>query len=407
MSEYQCYQWKSVGKSLSPKQRGEVSELSSHISVRSDSAEVTYHWGDFKHDPVSVLERYFDLFLYEANWGTQRVVFRLDADTVEVEDLSVFAVGETITVTEKENGLLIEAWFEENWIDPSYSYQVEYEETDWRLDGFEMIHRHLMQGDYRGLFLLWLKACELDPEEEADGMVTLPRGMGQLGDEHRVLADFVGVDGGVMKAAAERSDPLPGGNRQRESLDRYLNKLSPEKKEEYLQRLLAGDATAVQSALKRELRSLAKRPRRSRSGKSVSYGELADAASRAAEREARRIKEEKEKRRREYLEELGRREDEIWDRVHELVAEKKTKAYDEAVQLLRALEDLWTTREDQEHFLNAVQLIADEFPRLTGFRGRLEVAGWLEPKKEDIRLKYRQERWNDNNPLQYEINLKW
>lgn len=134
MSEYQCYQWKSVGRSLSPKERGEVSELSSHISVRADSAEVTYHWSDFKHDPVSVLERYFDLFLYEANWVTQRVAFRFDADSVEVEDLFMFAVGEVITVAEKESGALVEAWFDENWIEPVYDSYDEYEQTDWRLD---------------------------------------------------------------------------------------------------------------------------------------------------------------------------------------------------------------------------------------------------------------------------------
>ena len=407
VSEYQCYQWKTVGRRLSPKERGEISDLSSHIAVRADSAEVTYHWGDFKHDPVSVLERYFDLFLYEANWGTQRVAFRFDADTVEAEDLRAFAAGEVITVAEKGSGVLVEAWFDENWIEPVYDYYDEYEQTDWRLNAFEAIHRQLIEGDYRGLFLLWLKACELDPEEEADEPLALPRGMGNSGDEHRILADFVGVDGGVMKAAAERSDPLPGGKRQQEKLERFLAKLPAEKKEEYLQRLLTGDATAVQSALKRELRSLGKLPRRSQSGTSVSYGELADAARRAAEREARRIKEEKEKRRREYLEELGRREDEIWDRVHALVSEKKTRAYDDAVLLLRGLEDLWTTREDREHFLSSLQLIADEFPRLIGFRGRLEAAGWLEPKNEDIRLNYRREQWLNKNPLQREIDLKW
>jgi len=64
-------------------------------------------------------------------------------------------------------------------------------------------------------------------------------------------------------------------------------------------------------------------------------------------------------------------------------------------------------RENLEHFLNAVRVVADEFPRLTGFRGRLEAAGWLEPKKEDIRLNYRRERWTANNPLQREIDLKW
>lgn len=407
MSEHQCYQWRVFGRSLSPKQRGEVSELSSHISVRSDSAEVTYHWGDFKHDPVAVLERYFDLFLYEANWGTQRVVFRFDADSVEVEDLSMFAIGEAITVVGKGSSVLVETWLEENWLDSWHGYYAKHEETDWRLDAFEEIHRQLMEGDYRGIFLLWMKACELSPEENADRVAPLPRGMGQLGDEHRVLADFAGVNGGLMKVAAKCSDPLSAPSRPRADLALHLGKLPAATRDDYLQRLLDGDASAVQSALKRELRTLGRQPRRRHPEKTVRYRDLADEARRAAEQEARRIKEEKEKRRRDYLAELGRREDGIWDRVNELVAEKKTKAYDEAALLLRGLEDLWSTREDREHFLNAVKLIADEFPRLTGFRRRLEEAGWLDPKIQPIWLEGRRERWREKNPLQREINLNW
>ncbi|MBB5352099.1 hypothetical protein HNR46_002340 [Haloferula luteola] len=407
MSEFQRYQWKVVGRSLSAKQRGDISELSSHISVRSDSAEVSYHWSGFKHDPIAVLKRYFDIHLYEANWGTQDVAFRFDADTVEVADLSLFAMGETLTVVEADGSVLVDAWFEENWIESAHGYYDEYDEADWRLDAFEAIHRQLMDGDYRGIFLLWLNACELNLEENADSTVPLPMGMGQLKDEHKTLADFVGVCGGLMKAAAERSDPLPAETAPQEDLAHHLGKLSKARKEEYLQQLLDGDATAVQSALRRELRSLGKQPRRSRSVKNISYRELADAARCAAEQEARRIKEEKEKRRRDYLAELERREDEIWDRVNERVAKKETKAYDEAVLLLRALEDLWTTRGDREYFLNAVRLIAEEFPRLTGFRGRLEEAGWLNPKREHLLLPIKRERWSEKNPLQREIDLKW
>lgn len=407
MSEYQCYQWKRVGRSLSPKDRREVSELSSHISVRSDSAEVTYHWGDFKHDPIFVLELYFDLFLYEANWGTQRIAFRFDADTVDVEELSRYATGETITVSEKNGKVQIEAWFYENWVEPACYFQDEYGETDWRLEVFETVHRQLMEGDYRGLFLLWLKACELEPEEESDFTTLLPGGMGQLGDEHQVLAEFVGVDSGVVTEAGNRSDALPERKPQRESLEGYLNKLSAESKEAYLQRLLIEDATSVQSALRRELRGFSDRPRKVPSGKTVTYDELVDSARRTTEREAQRIKEEKEKRRRDYLEKLGKREDEIWDRVHALVSEKTTKGYDASVLLLRGLEDMWTEREDRDHFLRAVQVIAEEFPRLTGFRRRLEEAGMLESRSGNIQSTFRRERWEKRNPLQREIELNW
>lgn len=93
--------------------------------------------------------------------------------------------------------------------------------------------------------------------------------------------------------------------------------------------------------------------------------------------ERKRLAEEKERKRREYLAELGRREDESWDRVGELVAEKKVKSYDEAVLLLRGLKDLWTSRDDVETCYQGVRAIVQNFPRLIGFRSRVEQAGLL------------------------------
>lgn len=57
MSEYQYYEWQTLGRPLTPEERAAVSRLSSHIEVTSSQAVVTYSWGDFKHDPIQVLAR--------------------------------------------------------------------------------------------------------------------------------------------------------------------------------------------------------------------------------------------------------------------------------------------------------------------------------------------------------------
>lgn len=391
-----------MGRSLSPGQSREVSGLSSHISVTADSAEVTYHWGDFKHDPQVVLARYFDIFLYEANWGTQRVGFRFDQDTVDTDLLAGFAVGEILQVKEAEGQVMVEVWYDENWITPSYSYFDQYE-GDWRLEAFESIYCQIQRGDYRGLFLLWLKACELSPE--GGETTALPKGMAKLEDEHRILVDFVGVDERLVRQAAERSLPLPRKRNVEKSLDRYLPQLPLDRKEEYVRRLVVEDAQAVQGALRRELRKLGNHRMPNYLGETVCYQELKEAARREAQREEQRAKEKKERRRKEYLAELAEREDELLDRVHELVSGKKAKSYDEAVLLLRGLEDLWVSRGDREHFLKAVECIASEFPRLFGFRGRLEIAGWLEPVKRTEAIQRQSERWRELNPLEREINF--
>ena len=64
MSEYQRYEWQTIDRPLSTAERAAVGELSSHIEVSRSEAWVEYHWGDFKHDPIEVLARYFDAFLY-------------------------------------------------------------------------------------------------------------------------------------------------------------------------------------------------------------------------------------------------------------------------------------------------------------------------------------------------------
>ncbi|HOU16208.1 MAG TPA: hypothetical protein PKZ84_24150 [Anaerolineae bacterium] len=76
MSEYQYYEWQTLDRPLTPQEQAAVNKLSSHIDVTSTRAIVTYSWGDFKHDPLQVLARYFDAFLYLTNWGSKRLAFR-------------------------------------------------------------------------------------------------------------------------------------------------------------------------------------------------------------------------------------------------------------------------------------------------------------------------------------------
>jgi len=45
----------------------------------------TYEWGSVKGDPRRLVERYFDAFLYLANWGTRELIVRLPVRLVEPE----------------------------------------------------------------------------------------------------------------------------------------------------------------------------------------------------------------------------------------------------------------------------------------------------------------------------------
>jgi hypothetical protein len=63
MSEYQYYEWLCIDRPLTAAEQSAVDRLSSHIEASATGASVEYNWGDFKHDPLQVLARYFDAFL--------------------------------------------------------------------------------------------------------------------------------------------------------------------------------------------------------------------------------------------------------------------------------------------------------------------------------------------------------
>ena len=57
MSEYQYHEWQSLDRPLTAAEQNAVDGLSSHIDVTSTQAIVTYHWSNFKHDPIEVLAK--------------------------------------------------------------------------------------------------------------------------------------------------------------------------------------------------------------------------------------------------------------------------------------------------------------------------------------------------------------
>ena len=64
MSEYQYYEWQRLESPLAIAEQNAVDALSSHIEVSSMQASVSYNWSSFSHDPMKVLAKYFDSYLY-------------------------------------------------------------------------------------------------------------------------------------------------------------------------------------------------------------------------------------------------------------------------------------------------------------------------------------------------------
>jgi len=63
----------------------EIRRLSSRARITSTSFINSYSWGDFKGNPRALMEKYFDAFLYLANWGTHWFMLRLPRRLLDPE----------------------------------------------------------------------------------------------------------------------------------------------------------------------------------------------------------------------------------------------------------------------------------------------------------------------------------
>jgi hypothetical protein len=85
MSEYQYYEFQALDRPLTSKEMGELRSVSSRATITAKQFVNHYNWRDFKGDPSVWVEKYFDAFLYLANWGTREVVFRVPRGALDLK----------------------------------------------------------------------------------------------------------------------------------------------------------------------------------------------------------------------------------------------------------------------------------------------------------------------------------
>jgi hypothetical protein len=107
VSEFQSYTWTTLHRRLTAQEQQAVNKLSSHIDVTPTGAEVTYEWGDFKHDPIQVLSRYFDAFMYYTNWGTRQLALRFPRKLIGAEPFAPFLWEEFVELQEEGDSYIL------------------------------------------------------------------------------------------------------------------------------------------------------------------------------------------------------------------------------------------------------------------------------------------------------------
>jgi len=237
MSEYQYYEWQRLESPLTMAEQNAVDALSSHIEVSAMQASVSYNWGDFTHDPIRVLAKYFDAYLYFANWGSFELAFSFPKGLIDAAALEVYFDEDHVNIREIEGKLVLK--FEKRDED---GYGGDYEEQN-QLSTLSRLRDDIIQGDHRVLYIAWLNAMaekadwyeedEDDPDNFfLDPEPPVPAGLNELNRPLRTFMDAFEVDPFLVSVAAKRSPSLVP--LKETAFDLAISKLSRQEADEYL-----------------------------------------------------------------------------------------------------------------------------------------------------------------------------
>ena len=289
------------------------------------------------------MEKYFDAFLYLANWGTHELMIRLPRKVLDLETAKRYCRGLAASARLHGDFVILELSSEE-------------EGGDWEDDGrgwlssLIPLRADLAAGDHRALYLAWLLSAQGREMDEDAAEPPVPAGLGTLTASLQAFADFLRIDGDLLHVATARSAEVDAVSSDI-GIEKWIATLPDATKTDWLVRLAGGQEPHLRAEMLRRFRT--SRPlREPRSGESPrTVRELLEAAEeraekrrreeakRAAAEQARRKQKAAEERER-YLDNLAKRETRIWEQVDALIGTKQPARYDEAVKLLCDLRDL-------------------------------------------------------------------
>ena len=196
MSEYQYFEFQAIDRPLSKKEMAELRSYSTRARITPTSFVNDYSWGNFKGDADVWMDKYFDAFLYIANWGTRILKLRLPNHQMSAKAARLYAVGECAAVRVK-NGNVIFSFHSEN------EEGEDSVESEGLLASIISVRSELARGDLRALYLGWLLCAQSGELEPHDLSPPVPSGLAKLSGSLTSLAEFLRIDMTLIRAAAK------------------------------------------------------------------------------------------------------------------------------------------------------------------------------------------------------------
>ncbi len=110
MSEYQYYEFLAIDRPLTKEEMAKLRSCSSRATITATSFTNEYDWGDLKADPADWMRRYFDAYVYTANWCSCQLALRLPHEAFTKAELKRFAIKSALAFEDTGTHWIIN-WF--------------------------------------------------------------------------------------------------------------------------------------------------------------------------------------------------------------------------------------------------------------------------------------------------------
>jgi hypothetical protein len=385
MSEYQYFEFQALDRPLTGGQQSAMRRISHHVDLTPVRAAFTYTAASFNAEPRAILAEHFDAMIHLTGWGDKRLMFRFPTALLDLEQVEAYRdpLGQRVTWYVRGDYAVLDLHYLR---DPGAGW---IEAERW-LPSLAPIRADILRGDFRVLYLGWLKSLTPEDAEDSTEEPPVPAGLRDLPPELEAFLELFEVDPYLLNAAAEASENLPGSaaksrvgagegalawppfgllepdvRRAVEALPRY-------EADAYLLRV-AWDEPLADVVLLRRLREIAGARAVSGSPRRTTAELLAAAGLARVRSEGQQVQAAQAQQIAE-LEDLAAREDQAWAMVERLVSSRGARPYDEAVALLLKLRDAAVHKGRLPAFEERIAGLCAQVKGRRGLMGRMRAA---------------------------------
>lgn len=381
MSEYQYYEFAAIDRPLTRAEMARLRAISTRAVITPTSFTNHYAWGDLKANPADWMQRYFDAFVYTANWCSRWLSLRVPLDTFAGGALKPFAVRHCLTYKTTKTHWIIDWALNDS---EDYDGFAGDDGSGW-MRRLVPLRDELLRGDLRSLYLGWLAGADTLHDEAQEPVV--PPGLAELTPAQQALAEFMEVDPDLLEAAGAGSTAMVDSD-EALCIATWLDGWQAREMKDVLKRIALGQGQEAERRVKSHYAAWLKTQRSSSSAASPQrrVAELRELAQSAAlirqEREAKAHAKREDARRKQREAELRRlmaHADTYWKVADASAGRGVASGYDQAIRTLSQLAEGYTLVSSREAFDRELRRFLVPHARRAALLRRLVNAGlWSE-----------------------------